>query len=86
MFISAATEGDGDGMRGTERTTRRRNSLYVKQNRAYQMLMATLIIIFLIVTAVVVTSGGIKSGSTWKDNVLIRMIVERNSVRNTRGQ
>ena len=74
-------------MRGTDKTTRRRNSLYVKQNKAYQMLLATLVILFLIVTAVVITSSGsIKGNSTWRDNVLIRMIIERNTARYSHGQ
>ena len=86
MFSFAITEGDGDWMKGTERTTRRRNSLYVKQNKAYQMLLATLIIFFLILTAVVVTSGGLKTNSMWTDNILVRMIMERNAARYSRGQ
>ena len=72
-------------MRGTERTTRRRNSLYVKHNKAYQMLLATLIIIFIIVTAVVVQST-LSPNSSWQDNVFIRMIMERNTARSSRGQ
>jgi len=87
MFRYAAAKGDGDWMRGTQRTTRRRNSLYVKQNKAYQMLLATLIIVFLIVTAVVVTSSGsVGQSSTWRNNALIRMIVERNAARYSNSQ
>ena len=76
-------------MPGMQRPNRRRNSLYVKQNKAYQMLLATLIIAFLIVTAVVVTSSGVGSSrqnSPWSNNVLIRMIVERNAARNSNRQ
>ena len=69
-------------MRRTQRTNRRRYSLYVKQNKAYQMLIATLIIVFLIVTAVVVnSSGSVGHNSMWSNNVLIRMIIERNAAR-----
>ena len=72
-------------MRGVERTTRRRNSLYVKQNKAYQMLLAALIIVFILVTAVVVNST-LTPNSSWRDNALIRMITERNAARNSRGR
>ncbi|MDR3164459.1 MAG: hypothetical protein LBU13_02680 [Synergistaceae bacterium] len=71
--------------RDFDRIPRRRNSLYVKQNKAYQVLLATLIIVFIVVTAVVVNST-ISSSTSWRDNVLIRMIVERNAVRSSRGQ
>jgi hypothetical protein len=72
-------------MREIERTTKRRNSLYVKQNKADQMLLATLILAFLIVTAVVMYST-MSPNSSWNDNVLIRMMIERNAARNSRGQ
>jgi hypothetical protein len=68
-----------------ERTPRRRNSLYVKQNKSYQLLLAMLIIVFIVVTAVVINST-ISSKASWSDNRLIRMIVERNAVRNSREQ
>jgi membrane protein CcdC involved in cytochrome C biogenesis len=76
-------KGDGGKMRGAERMPRRRNSLYVKQNKAYQALLATLIIVFIVVTAVVVNST-LSPNSSWKDNVLIKMIIERSAVRNSR--
>jgi membrane protein CcdC involved in cytochrome C biogenesis len=72
-------------MRDFERMPRRRNSLYVKQNKAYQLLLATLIIVFIIVTAVVVNST-LTPNTSWRDNVLIRMIVERAAARSSRGQ
>jgi len=72
-------------MRVVDRTPRRRNSLYVKQNKAYQLLLATLIVVFILVTAVVV-NGTLSPNSSWRDNALIRMIVERNTARNSRGQ
>ena len=72
-------------MPGIERPTKRRNSLYVKQNKAYQMLLATLIIAFIIVTAVVMYST-LSPNASWNDNVLIRMMIERNAARNSRGQ
>ncbi|MDR1132609.1 MAG: hypothetical protein LBL05_00510 [Synergistaceae bacterium] len=72
-------------MRDFERMPRRRNSLYVKQNKAYQLLLATLIIVFIIVTAVVVNST-LTPNTSWRDNVLIRMIVERAAARGSRGQ
>ena len=51
------------------------------------MLLATLIIAFLIVTAVVVTnSGGAQHSAAWRNNVLIRMIVERNATRYSQNQ
>jgi membrane protein CcdC involved in cytochrome C biogenesis len=72
-------------MRDFDRTPRRRHSLYVKQNKAYQLLLATLIIVFIIVTAVVVNST-LSPNTSWSDNVLIRMIIERNAARNSRSQ
>jgi hypothetical protein len=71
--------------RDFERIPRRRHSLYVRQNKAYQLLLATLIIVFIIVTAVVMNST-ISPNASWRDNVLIRMIVERNAARNSRGE
>jgi membrane protein CcdC involved in cytochrome C biogenesis len=76
-------EGDDGKMRSAERMPRRRSSLYVKQNKAYQALLATLIIVFIVVTAVVVNST-LSPSSSWKDNVLIRMIIERSAVRGSR--
>ena len=71
--------------RDFERFPRRRHSLYVRQNKAYQLLLAMLIVVFIIVAAVVVNST-ISPNTSWRDNVLIRMIVERNAARNSRGQ
>jgi hypothetical protein len=76
-------EGDGGRMRDVERMPRRRNSLYVRQNKAYQALLATLIIVFIVVTAVVVNST-LSPNSSWRDNVLIRMIIERSAARDSR--
>jgi hypothetical protein len=56
--------------------------LYVKQNKAYQMLLATLIIVFVIVTAVVINNTIMPSSSrVWKDNVLIRMMIDARDAR-----
>ncbi|MDR1651759.1 MAG: hypothetical protein LBR87_08225 [Synergistaceae bacterium] len=57
--------------------------MYVKQNKAYQVLLATLIIVFIIVTAVVV-NGTLSPSSSWRDSVFIRMIIERAAARNSR--
>ena len=74
-------------MRGNERSPRRRNTLYVKQNKAYQMLLATLIIAFMLVTAVVMIGSGVsRPNATWRDNILIRMIIENNSSRTPQNQ
>jgi membrane protein CcdC involved in cytochrome C biogenesis len=83
MGLSLRDEGDDVRMFNPDRNPRRRNSLYVKQNKAYQMLLATLIVVFIIVSAVVINST-ISPNSTWKDNILIRMIVERTEARNNR--
>lgn len=56
---------------------RRRNSLYVKQNKTYQLLLAFLIIVFVIISAVVINSTLLAPAGTWKDNLLIKMIMER---------
>ena len=55
---------------------RRRKSIYVKQNKFYQCLLAALIIVFVIVFAVVIQSMDLPTSHVWKDNILIRMIVE----------
>jgi membrane protein CcdC involved in cytochrome C biogenesis len=70
-------------MPGADRNPRRRNSLYVKQNKAYQLMLATLIIVFIVVTAVVV-NGTISPDPMWKNNILIRMIIERTMARESR--
>jgi membrane protein CcdC involved in cytochrome C biogenesis len=70
-------------MPGVDRSSRRRNSLYVKQNKAYQMLLATLIIVFIVVTAVVV-NGVVSSNPIWRESLFIRMIIERNGARSSR--
>lgn len=61
---------------------RRRRSLYVKQNKAYQALLAVLIIAFVVVTAVVLTSS-IKGSRMWKDNVLIKMMIDAGNARDS---
>ncbi|MDR1137793.1 MAG: hypothetical protein LBK91_05670 [Synergistaceae bacterium] len=71
------------GMRDADRMPRRRHSLYVKQNKAYQTLLAMLIVVFILVTAVVVNST-ISSNPMWKNNALIRMIIERTEARYSR--
>lgn len=57
--------------------SRKRHSLYVKQNKAYQLLLAFLIIAFVVISAVVINSTLLSPAGTWKDNLLIRMIIER---------
>ena len=80
-------KGADDGMPGTRRSYKRRNTLYVKQNKAYQVLLATLVIAFLVVTAVLMTNSLSNNPNTrWSDNVLIRMIREQNSVRYTQNE
>jgi len=68
-----------------EAKNRRRHSLYVKQNKAYQTLLAVLIIFFVLVSFVVINVVGAPSSSVWRDNVLIRMIIERNASRYSAG-
>lgn len=51
------------------------HSLYEKQNKKYQAILATLIIVFVIVFAVVLNSVALPSSRSWNDNVLIKMIV-----------
>jgi hypothetical protein len=64
-----------------DRHHRRRRSLYVKQNKTYQMLLALLIICFIFVSLVVINNVLLPSDATWRDNMLIRMIIERNEAR-----
>lgn len=59
-----------------------RRSLYVKQNKAYQSLLAVLIIAFIALAAVVINNTMMPTSKTWKDNLLIRMIIERRAPRN----
>jgi hypothetical protein len=55
----------------------------VKQNKAYQSLLALLIIVFIIVTAVVINNTiQPNSSPLWRDNLLIRMFIERAAARN----
>lgn len=56
---------------------RRRRSLYVKQNKAYQIVLAILVIAFILISAVVINTAVLSPNSTWRDNILIRMILER---------
>ncbi len=55
---------------------RKRHSLYVKQNKAYQLMLAFLIIVFVLISATVI-SGTFSPAGVWRDNTLIRMIIER---------
>jgi hypothetical protein len=65
-------------MAETRRTPLPRRSLYVKHNKAYELLLATLIVFFAAVCVVVFGSTFKPSSGVWTDNVLIRMIVETN--------
>jgi hypothetical protein len=57
---------------------RKRHSLYVKQNKAYQLMLAFLIIVFILISAVVINMTFFSPPSAvWSDNILIRMILER---------
>ena len=69
-------------MPGSGKRKQVRRSLYVKQNKAYQSLLAVLIIAFIILAAVVINNTMMPSSSIWKDNLLIRMIIERRAPRN----
>lgn len=53
---------------------RKHQSIYVKQNKAYQTLLATLIILFVLVCAVAISHTDLPTSRVWKDNILIRMI------------
>ena len=55
---------------------KRNNSIYVKQNRAYQALLATLIIALVLVGLSVLSTIPLPTSHVWKDNVLLRMIIE----------
>lgn len=57
------------------KTQRHDHSLYVKQNKKYQAILATLIIAFVFVFAAVLSSIDLPTSRVWKDNVLLRMIV-----------
>ncbi len=53
----------------------REHSLYVKQNKKYQAILATLIISFVLVLAIVLSSVDLPTSRVWRDNVLLRMIL-----------
>lgn len=71
-------------MAGEAKNPRRRRSLYVKQNKAYQMLLAIMIILFVVVSAVVITSTIMPTSGVWRDNVLIRMMIDAQGARTSR--
>jgi hypothetical protein len=67
----------GEDMAGFGRG-RKRHSLYVKQNKAYQLLLAFLVIAFILISAAVIdTTLFSPPSAVWRDNILIRMIIER---------
>ena len=70
----------GDDMPNSGGRYNRRRSLYVKQNKAYQALLAILIIAF-VVAATAVLMGNVKGSSMWQDNVLLRMIIDARDTR-----
>lgn len=55
----------------------RRRSLYVRQNKAYQILLAILVVAFILISALVINTTILQPSGVWRDNVLIRMILER---------
>lgn len=54
----------------------RRKSIYVKQNRSYQILLAVLIVIFIVISVAVVSTVALSNGS-WRDAPVIKWIFER---------
>lgn len=56
---------------------RRRRSLYVRQNKAYQLLLALLVVAFILISAVVVNTALLSPTGRWSDSMIIRMIMER---------
>jgi len=52
------------------------HSLYVKRNKKYQAILAALIIAFAILFAIVLSSVPLPTSRVWRENVLMRMIVE----------
>lgn len=57
--------------------SRRRKSLYVKQNKSYQLLLALLVIVFVLISVIVVNNVLLSPTGKWSDSLLIRMIMER---------
>ena len=55
---------------------KKNQSIYEKQNKAYQALLATLIIALVLVAATVLTTIPLPTSKIWRENVLLRMIVE----------
>jgi len=48
----------------------------VKRNKKYQAILAALIIAFAILFAIVLSSVPLPTSRVWRENVLMRMIVE----------
>ena len=53
---------------------KRKQSLYVKQNVAYQAFLAGLVIMLAVVFVIVILSVDLPISPVWKDNILLRMI------------
>lgn len=51
------------------------HSLYVKPNKKYQAILSALIIVFVIVFSLVLKNVTLPTSHVWKDNVLMKMIV-----------
>jgi hypothetical protein len=62
----------------------RRRSLHVKQSKAYQLLLVTMIVIFMAVAAFVINSS-LSPNRSMENSAVIQMIMERNSVRQSQG-
>lgn len=63
---------DTDGRNG------RRKSVYVQQNKAYQVLLAILVVAFIAISAAVAATSLFSSGK-WSESALVKMILQRRS-------
>jgi hypothetical protein len=59
---------------------RQRRSLYIRHNKTYELLLATLLVIFVAICVIVIGSTLVPTSGVWSDNVLIRMIVQTNEL------
>lgn len=76
MYNNLSNVGGDDNMLVPKREKKVNHSIYEKQNKAYQALLATLIIALVLIGASVLTTIPLPTSSVWRDNVLLRMIVD----------
>jgi hypothetical protein len=73
---------EGKGVESVAKRRRipvKRRSLYVRHNKAYEALLAVLIVVFVAICVTVLGNTVMPGSEMWTDNILIRIIVETNA-------